>query len=451
MKKTNMFLLLAVTTILATCQVDAKVADSELCRAQCAGTGEQEPCVFKFKIDIYASSTGYYRVEGCDGVQPTLGMVEGVKYTFDQTDVTNWFHPLGFAYGPDGVYLEQDELEKSVADPNGDVSNCTDSLSCQHAQYKLNGENLCDNDPCDPEDFGLDQYEGVYFSGGRDDWIDQGNFTVDVTITDPGTTEIFYFCHIHRKMSARIKILDPVTGTQKNPEDLTAIPYEYEVVDNEFDESCGTFNASQYEDTSKECPDMTFICDENPTQYEKCLAAINCGMHVEMRTSGDTDPTVAFVHQMIAHHRNAVQMSKALLKEAPPSLKCGTSYDGRRMLSDDDFHEFCRDTDTSGGEPLVTMLWEIINTQNAQITLMESWLEDNEQPSHDYCEHKSDRAALIGGILGGALLLCLMTVLGACYWVRSREKERLTPTTKAEKKDVAKVTNEKEQAAMQEA
>lgn len=29
------------------------------------------------------------------------------------------------------------------------------------------------------------------------------NYTVNLTVTDPSTTEIFYFCHIHNEMSGR--------------------------------------------------------------------------------------------------------------------------------------------------------------------------------------------------------------------------------------------------------
>jgi len=413
---------LAVAAAAVAAAAGQALSEDDLCHATC--NEDETHCTFKFMLDIFAGETGYYRVEGCDGVSPTLAMIEGVTYTFDQTDPTNWFHPLGFAYGPDGVYGENDELEKDVADPIGDDS-CVNTTSCQHAQYKLNGENLCDEPGnCDPKDFGLDQYEGVWFSGGRDDWLGAGNFTVDVTITDPATTEFFYFCHIHDRMSGRVKILDPVTKLMKEPEARVELPYVNRPEISEFDQNCGTFNVSQYQN-GKGCPGMTFLCTEDLDDFGKCMVAIDCAMHVEMRVSGDSDPTVTFMHQMIAHHRNAVNMAKILLKLHPPSLNCGTSYDGRRRLQsgelqpgeDEEEHEFCNDKGTDGNTPAVTLLWDIINTQNQQITLMQSWLEDNEQPSHDYCEANDFPVAVVA-VAVGAILLIGIVIVSAVIYVR---------------------------------
>lgn len=79
---------------------------------------------FVFSLDLFASDTGarpirqnpdapithgappagYYKVEGYEGVQPQLTMKLGVEYTFIQKHYTNWYHPLGFAYLPDGAH-----------------------------------------------------------------------------------------------------------------------------------------------------------------------------------------------------------------------------------------------------------------------------------------------------------------------------------------------------------
>jgi hypothetical protein len=400
----------------------ANFETGQICRASCSGTGENQVCTFKFEMDIFAGETGYYRVEGCDGIQPTLYMEENVTYIFNQSHATNWFHPLGFAYGPDGVYAENDELEKGVVPPGGTF--CNESTPCQYPQYKLNGENLCSSEPCEAGDFGLDEYEGVWFSGGRDDWIDAGDFSVEVKITDPATTELFYFCHIHNKMSGRIKVIDS-NGDPKNPNDIVPLTYDYNEI-SAFDEDCGTHNISRYEDYGSECPEMTFICNDNG-DFNKCMSAIDCAMHVEMRVSGTKDPTVTFMHQMIAHHRNAVNMAKILLKENPTSLKCGTSYDGRRL--EGDLHEFCNDGNNDGGTPAVTLLWEIINVQNAQITFMNAWLKDNEQVSHDFCEHETDNTAVIAlGVATGIMfflgmgLTVLLTKMGYCKSITKNEE-----------------------------
>jgi hypothetical protein len=44
---------------------------------------------------------------------PIVGDLEvtvGQTYTFDQTDETNWFHPIGFAYFPDGAHTGRIEV-----------------------------------------------------------------------------------------------------------------------------------------------------------------------------------------------------------------------------------------------------------------------------------------------------------------------------------------------------
>jgi len=60
-------------------------------------------CIMKFLHYMYA---GYFRFEECgDAVNPTLGMEIGQTYTFLQKDITNYFHPLGFAYFPGTLLL----------------------------------------------------------------------------------------------------------------------------------------------------------------------------------------------------------------------------------------------------------------------------------------------------------------------------------------------------------
>ena len=60
---------------------------------------------FVFRVNYHtASVTGAFEVDGCTGSNPVLSMTRGVTYTFVQHDVTNWMHPLGFAYYPDGAH-----------------------------------------------------------------------------------------------------------------------------------------------------------------------------------------------------------------------------------------------------------------------------------------------------------------------------------------------------------
>ena len=63
------------------------------------------------KIDLFAGFKGFYTVDGFTGPSPTITMKKGEKYIFDQTDNTNWMHPIGFAYYPDGAHEDKDEVE----------------------------------------------------------------------------------------------------------------------------------------------------------------------------------------------------------------------------------------------------------------------------------------------------------------------------------------------------
>jgi hypothetical protein len=270
---------------------------------------------------------------------------------------------------------------------------------------------LCDNSPCDEEDFGLDQYEGVHFSGKRDAWLDAGKFSIHVKITDEATTNFFYFCHIHNKMSGRIVIIDEDSNPVVDVNDLPVLPYEYHTL-SEFDAQCGTHNISAFRDVSKSCPDMTFLCADKLDLYGQCMQALDCAMHVEMRVQGNRDPTTTFMHQMIAHHRNAVNMAKTLLKNAPASLPCG--------LVDQ------AGCDTDAESDSYVMMWEIINGQNAQITFMRGWLEENQEPAFGFCEHKQEGESEgedINSVVVGVGIAAAVLFLGASVafmWARRK-------------------------------
>ena len=44
---------------------------------------------------------------------------------FDQLDPSNWFHPLGFAYHPDGAHDGVDELEEGVGNGKKQINTYT--------------------------------------------------------------------------------------------------------------------------------------------------------------------------------------------------------------------------------------------------------------------------------------------------------------------------------------
>ncbi|CAM9993977.1 unnamed protein product, partial [Ectocarpus sp. 13 AM-2016] len=227
----------------------------------------------------------------------------GETYEFNQLEASNWYHPLGFAYYPDGAHEGVDELEEGIGSGDAPV-------------YVINGE-LSD----------LDTYEPQFFFP-EETWLET-NYTVELTVTDPDVTEIFYFCHIHNGMSGRIHIVDAEGDAPADTEIELYDPLEFD----EFDEECGTFGSADYAPAdagtfdSELCPNQKFLCGDVATSN-----------------------TVAFMHQMIPHHENAVNMARVLLKNPG---------------------------DEGLDEEVAAVLRDVINTQNYQITFMRGFLTDN--------------------------------------------------------------------------
>ena len=66
-----------------------------------------------FSIHSYLLQGAFYFDEcGIDNPFPTLGIEVGQVYIFVQEDITNWYHPLGFAYHPDGAHAGLPEVEE---------------------------------------------------------------------------------------------------------------------------------------------------------------------------------------------------------------------------------------------------------------------------------------------------------------------------------------------------
>jgi hypothetical protein len=139
------------------------------------------------------STAGYYTFEECGGLanpNPTLGLKVGETYTFIQKDISNWMHPLGFAYFPDGAHDDQIELEPTI---NTSLSICPTSFSCPSPQYFLNDIYLGENGT---SNFGLDDYEPK-FTRSLVDWTNFGTFSVQLNFDDMTyQNDIFYFCHV---------------------------------------------------------------------------------------------------------------------------------------------------------------------------------------------------------------------------------------------------------------
>jgi hypothetical protein len=82
---------------------------------------------------------------------------------------SNYYHPLGFAYFPDGAHDGVDELEPGIG--LGTDMACVKSLTCPAPMYFLNGNflgnysNIAEVAPVSTgaADFGLDAYEPLFF------------------------------------------------------------------------------------------------------------------------------------------------------------------------------------------------------------------------------------------------------------------------------------------------
>ncbi|GAX10753.1 hypothetical protein FisN_14Lh273 [Fistulifera solaris] len=352
----------------------------------CVATCAEDVCTFTAKVNLYAGELGYFTFEECGDIRsPTLGIEVGKTYRFVQADRTNYYHPLGFAYFPDGAHADKDELEPSIVPP-GSSSTCNTTETCPAPKYFQDGVYLGDWMHQDSSidstgDFGLDHYEPKFFYP-LGDWLGFGTFEVQLTFdVEDFAQDLFYFCHIHEFMTGRIKLMNEA-GEPLVAENVPVLEYTYDEVD-AFDETCGTFNTSSYRlpdgEFAGQCPER-FVCEtaesrflqsdgnaSSPLQaFSTCLDAMNCAMMVGMTTHA-TSPIGLFIHQMIPHHQNAVNMAKALLKTGG----MGTCEDLTNEEDPNCIMEY--------------MMYEIINNQNHQIQTMRAVLETLQEPAYADC------------------------------------------------------------------
>merc|ERR1719201_3045842 len=99
---------------------------------------------------------------------------------------------------------------------------------------------------------------------------------------------------------------------------------------------------------------------------------MNCAMTAGMTSSlsGSESEKALFMHQMIPHHQNAVNMAKALLKT--DNVECDDLTD--------------EESDQANNCSLQVILREIINVQNAQIQSMQGLLESGGYPEENDCQ-----------------------------------------------------------------
>ena len=132
-----------------------------------------------------------------------MWLEQGRVYKFDQSDLTNWYHLIGFAYEPDGAAAPEpvDELEPSISRGG---NTCTETATCPAPMYFMDGvyqgsysnieylKSVTEND----DDFGLDAVEPLFFRP-LGTWQEYGAFETylnfDYELVDH---DIFYFCHV---------------------------------------------------------------------------------------------------------------------------------------------------------------------------------------------------------------------------------------------------------------
>ena len=171
-------------------------------------------------------------------------------------------------------------------------------------------------------------------------------------------------------MTGRIKFVDS-DGDFLSPDNFPVIEYTYDMP-SEYDQECGTFGLGEFQLPHPECPEK-FVCNkpgiETPVgKFADCLDSMNCAMAVGMTTNVNQNSAIAlFIHQMIPHHQNAVNMCKALMKSG--EVQCADIED------EEDPHCVMK-----------LLCYAIINGQNFQIQTMRGVLESLEYPAEDDCK-----------------------------------------------------------------
>lgn len=219
------------------------------------------------------------------------------------------------------------------------------------------------------DDTGLNTFSRAFFVGPIG-WARSGLFEVAFKFdVDDFIDDIFYFCQVHTFMTGRIKFVNS-EGAALNEVDFPTIDYEYHEP-SAYDQSCGTYALSDFQLPHPECPEK-FVCNKpggKVGKFGECLDSMNCAMAVGMTTNVNKESASAlFMHQMIPHHQNAVNMCKALFKTG--EIDC------------DDVTQ----AQTDVGCGLAVLCYEIINAQNYQIDLMRTFLTIAGYDQEDDCK-----------------------------------------------------------------
>lgn len=346
------------------------------------------PLTIGLKWNAFSSEWGAYEVTGCTGVNPKLKLTAGTTYTFDQSDVSNWYHPVGFAYIAGGAHQQCTKKIVGGAPVVGECPELGGESPSSTLQYWVDGVAVTN----DESGFGLDAYEPLFFNS-EDWWKEYGKapkkpFYVTLKIPSDATyTRIYYFCHIHHGMSAEIEVVGSSASsktvisaahlgkmTQESAQAIyTKIVSSEQPQLSAFDKKCGTHISTGFQPGAKHstCVGSTWLCGETSGDFAECLQAVDCQMHHAMAVSipsTSTSKFATFARQMIPHHQNAVAMAKVLKKfhKASHAVNSGPDYPKAGT----------EDQDSAWADGLIRSL---INAQNHQIQQMQDWLEANQK------------------------------------------------------------------------
>ena len=186
---------------------------------------------FHMRVDLFAGENGYFEEAARhDGHSPTLELIVGDTYFFDQTHHTNWMHPLGFSYYPDGHHGQT-----WGGDPRDEI---TDFSALRYKANNVNAKRIVS-----PEimEYNTKAYDSA-FMHPKQEWL-QNKYGVQLTITDEIAAKaaehgcvLYYFSRFHSKTSGKIK-LSGCSATGEEP----AAEYRHYVPE-PFDETCGTYD-----------------------------------------------------------------------------------------------------------------------------------------------------------------------------------------------------------------
>jgi len=294
-------------------------AVDEVCQLTCGLCNTPSKETYVARVNLLQGEQGYYQFEGFPDeiYSPDIEVTIGETLVFNQSDHTNWFHPLGFSFLPDGPHGPNWDSAPPVGVEVGKLDSGEDDPAYDSKlRYYIAEVNECERLNR------YDCYKDAFFTP-KSDWV-QSSYRVELDITQDLADMshggvIFYFCRIHSKMSGRI-IIKNTDGTQATGKPGEKVPslYTPDLMVG-FDKECGTWGLGPYEPNVGElaCDDMEFICGEVNTLFEMCIQAMDCAMHHQMRTMDyklHQDPVATFMHQMIPHHMNAVNMGRLMLK-----------------------------------------------------------------------------------------------------------------------------------------